>query len=112
MNDDALMRTLAALRTQYLAEAPDRIGALEAVVGRLRAGDRAGLGELRHLLHRLAGSGGAYGLQTVTDTARAGERTVHAVEQQAGPLSAADIQTIAARVADVAAAFRAAGARV
>lgn len=112
MSDDELLRTLAALRERYLAEAPERIHALQAVLARIEGGERAALADLRHLLHRLAGSGGAYGLDAVTDTARAGEAAAHTLEQLNAPLTAADMRGLADRVAAVASAFREAGASI
>jgi chemotaxis protein histidine kinase CheA len=111
VSDDAeLLRTLAALREQYVAEAPGRLAALAAAFERARSGDLAALDELRQLLHRLAGSGGAYGLQAVTDTARAGELAAHSLLQQNTPIASEDARVLAEHLAAVAAAFRAAGA--
>ncbi len=113
MSEDAeLLRTLAALREQYVAEAPSRLAALDAAFARARSGDPAALGELRQLLHRLAGSGGAYGLQAVTDTARAGEIAVHALLERSIPVTDDDMRIVADHLAAVAAAFREAGANV
>lgn len=107
--DPELLRVLAGLRAQYLHEAPGRIAGLEATLGRL-SDDPDALAELRQLLHRLAGSGGAYGLQAVTDTARAGELAVRSLQERGTPPSAEERSALGAHVAAVAQAFREAGA--
>lgn len=113
MTDDAeLMRVLAGLREQYLAEAPERLAALRDAVDRARTGDDAALPELRLLLHRLAGSGGSYGLQAVTDAARAAEQEVHGLLGSPSPLPMNDATRLLDLVERVAIAFRASGAAV
>lgn len=113
MSEDAeLLRVLAGLRVQYLAEAPGRIADLESALAGSANGDPGSLAQLRQLLHRLAGSGGAYGLQAVTDTARAGELAVRALQEQATPPTPAELAALATHVAAVAQAFREAGATV
>lgn len=111
MNEDRdLQRILTGLRAQYLAEAPGRIADLRAVLGRVRGGDGSALGELRLLLHRLAGSGGSYGLQAVTDTARSAEHAVYELMDRAAPVSDRDTERMSTLVDAVALAFREAGA--
>jgi chemotaxis protein histidine kinase CheA len=111
MSDDAeLLRVLAGLRARYLAEAPARMDDVRQALAGIRTGDTAALGELRQLLHRLAGTGGSYGLQDVTDAARAGEQAVHAIQQRGTAPTPAEIADLAAHVQRVAEAFRGAGA--
>jgi chemotaxis protein histidine kinase CheA len=110
--DDDLLRALAVLREQYIAEAPGRIEALRAALEQTARGEGAALTELRQLLHRLAGSGGAYGLHAVSDAARAGELAIRAMVEGEVPPSADDCRILAQHVDAVAAAFRDAGARV
>jgi HPt (histidine-containing phosphotransfer) domain-containing protein len=109
VSDEELLRTLAALRAQYVAEAPARIEALRDATRRIAGGDRGAVGELRHLLHKLAGSGGAYGLQAVTDSARVGELRAHELEATNAPPSPDDAARLAELVEAVASAFRDAG---
>ncbi len=111
MSEDAdLLRVLAGLRAQYLAESPERLAGLQAALARVRAGDAAALADLRLLLHRLAGSGGSYGLQAVTDAARAGELVAYQLLDRGGHLSAADADRLAELLEGVANAFRESGA--
>jgi len=108
--DPQLLRVLANLRARYLAEASGRVADLRAALARVEQGDQAGLGELRQLLHRLAGSGGAYGLQAVTDSARAAEIAVRAIQERGSPPGAFELSSLADQIGSVGAAFGEAGA--
>ena len=101
-----LERVLAGLRRQYLGEAPERLAELRHALARAGAGDRAGLEELRLRFHRLAGSGGSYGLDDVTACARAGEQVVVEIERRGGDVSDDDVEALTARIAQLAEAFR------
>lgn len=59
------MDQMRALRLEYLASAVERLPAMEAS---LAAGE---LGELRSNAHKLAGSGGFYGFDAISDSGRA-----------------------------------------
>jgi HPt (histidine-containing phosphotransfer) domain-containing protein len=72
--DDPLFVALRALRGEYLADAPHKIAELWKSLARVRNGEPGADGELRTLVHRLAGSGGAYGFPVVTERARAAEQ--------------------------------------
>jgi HPt (histidine-containing phosphotransfer) domain-containing protein len=102
-----LERVLADLRRQYLHEAPERLAELRGALARAGAGSDAALKELRLLFHRLAGSGGSYGLDDVTASARAGEQLAYQLEQRGGRVSDADVEALTTRIGEVAAAFRA-----
>lgn len=78
-NDDELHRRLAELRAIYIAESPERLGELWRSFARVQNGDVAALVELGGMLHRLAGTGGSYGLMGVTEHARVAEHTVRAL---------------------------------
>jgi chemotaxis protein histidine kinase CheA len=111
MSEDAeLLRVLAGLRAQYLAEAPARLADLRSTLARAATGDAPALGELRQLLHRLAGSGGSYGLHEVTEAARAGELAIYQIQQREKPPTDADVRLLSSLVERVATAFRDAGA--
>ena len=111
MSEDAeLLRVLAGLRIQYLAEAPTRLADLRSALARVAAGDAPALGELRQLLHRLAGSGGSYGLQDVTEAARAGELALYQIQQRGIPPTDQDVNLLSSLIEGVASAFRDAGA--
>ena len=107
-NGAELERVLAELRRQYLREAPERLAELRGALARAGAGSHVALKELRLLFHRLAGSGGSYGLDAVTASARSGERIAFEVEGRGGPVSDADVESLAACIAQLAEAFRAA----
>ena len=61
---------VAALKRDYLRDAPERLAELRKDVAALRAGERDALESLRQRFHRLAGSGGSYGVPRVTDVSR------------------------------------------
>lgn len=104
-SDAALRRALAALRREYLDEAPRRLSEMWSAFARAGQGDRAALADLETLFHRLAGTGGAYGLPAVTDAARGGEVAVHDVLAVAGPPDAAALSALRDHIQNVADAF-------
>ncbi len=66
----------AALQRDYLRDAPERLAELRKDVAAWRAGEPDALESLRQRFHRLAGSGGSYGFQEVTDISRAMEHRI------------------------------------
>ncbi|HEY4099730.1 MAG TPA: diguanylate cyclase [Gemmatimonadales bacterium] len=70
--DDAL----AALRRDYLRDAPERLAELRKDLAAFRAGEPDALESLRQRFHRLAGSGGSYGFPRVTVVAREMEHRI------------------------------------
>jgi len=99
--DDQLAVAIEALRAQYLAEAPTRIAELWTEFARVQNGDAHALPALRTLAHRLAGSGGSYGLPDVTTCGRAMDQFCRAV---GGALPSspqvADLRLLIQRIAD------------
>lgn len=73
---DPVAEALRSLRRTYLEEAPARVAELRRALARLRDRDDAAETTLSTLLHRLAGSGGAYGFPAVSVIARELERVV------------------------------------
>ena len=67
---DPVAEALRSLRRTYLDEAPARVGELRRAAAALRDLDEAAETTLTTLLHRLAGSGGAYGFPAVSVIAR------------------------------------------
>lgn len=69
--EDAAVR-IAALREAYQARLPARMDALQALAERAdnNPDDRAARESLQHQLHKLAGSGGSYGLTSLSLQAR------------------------------------------
>ena len=103
--EDPLFLALRKLRAEYLAEAPAKIAELWSAFERVQNGDREAAGALRTHVHRLAGSGGAYGLPDVTDYARKAEQLIdRALASTAGP-SAVDLGQLREHLAGVADAF-------
>lgn len=98
---------LARLRADYLTRLPGELAALRDLADRLAVGDldRAGIGELHHRLHKLAGSGGTFGLAGLSARARALE--VRAKDWLQAP--APDAATRAAFAAEVGALAAGAG---
>jgi diguanylate cyclase (GGDEF)-like protein len=61
------------LRKEYLAEAPARLDELRKDLAAACAREPEALASLRSRFHKLAGSGGSYGFQAITDASREGE---------------------------------------
>lgn len=68
---------IARLRNGYLQSLPAQVDELKALADTLcgNESDRAALEDLHHRLHKLAGSGGTFGLNRLSETARGLERT-------------------------------------
>src|SRR5262245_12776624 len=67
--DDAFLE----LPREYIEELPARLDELRADAAGFRAGEPAAVASLKTRFHRLAGSGGSYGFQDISDLARATE---------------------------------------
>jgi len=72
----AVAEQLTQLRKDYLARLPAELAALEVLATSIESSeiDYARLGELQHRLHKLAGSGGTFGLAALSAGARSLER--------------------------------------
>ncbi len=68
---------LIQLQWEYVREAPQRLAELRKDLAAFRAGEPDALDSLRTRFHRLAGSGGSYGLPRVTEVARAAELRIN-----------------------------------
>jgi HPt (histidine-containing phosphotransfer) domain-containing protein len=101
--DDPLFVALRALRGEYLADAPQKIAELWNALARVQNGEPDSAGELRTLVHRLAGSGGAYGFPVVTERARAAEQLID--RRIAAGFAAAELAELRAHLQAVADAF-------
>jgi len=84
------------------------VGVVTAALAQSSGGDTTELKELARLFHRLAGSGGSYGIDAVTTAARAGEHLADALAPAGKPLSPEDAAALQSHIAGVAAAFEAA----
>ena len=108
--DDAQQQALAAqlakLRANYLARLLAELAALQALGADLHGGerDRASLNELHKRLHKLTGSGGTFGLTSLSAAARALEQRVQA--WLAGDLDGLDATACRSLAADLAALSR------
>lgn len=102
---------MASLRQGYLSSAGARIKELSRSVSSLRGdpSDRNALRDLKQGFHRLAGSGGTYGLDAVTEIGSRGEEVVGALIESGGDPSPEDLECVASCVMDLEAAFK--GAR-
>jgi len=103
---DPVAAALRELRREYHAEAPARVAELEHALDRLRAGEDGADARLGVLLHRLAGSGGAYGFPKVSVVARELEQMVRGEPEW----TEARLGELQAGLGDIAAAFAAGGA--
>ncbi len=104
-SDDSLAQQLRALRREYLADSGQRVEELRALYGRLAAGERSALPDLRQAFHRLAGSGGSYGFPRVSERSRDGERLVVRLAGESGAIGPADLESVRGCVEGVAHAF-------
>ena len=102
MRRQALVEQMAKLRADYLARLPAELAALQALAGDLRGEerDRAGLEALHLRLHKLAGSGGTFGLAALGEAASVLEQRV--VVWLAGELKEVDASARRAFAAELA----------
>lgn len=107
-SDDRLEALMRGLRTQYLGDADERVAELWSDIARVEAGDRDALDELRRRFHKLAGSGGSYGLDDVTTCSREGESAAKRLLDAGAPPDAAAFTELSTHVRRVADAFAAA----
>lgn len=103
--DENLENAMKALRSEYLASAPLRVGELWRALERVQNGESEGLGELRLLVHRLAGSGGGYGFPDVSTAARAADTFCRSLIDAADRPGARDVTELRVLIQDVADAF-------
>lgn len=103
--DENLENAMKALRSEYLADAPLRIGELWGALERVQNGEAAGLTELRILVHRLAGSGGGYGFPDVSAAARAADTFCRSLIDAADRPGARDVTELRVLIQGVADAF-------
>jgi len=106
MNPSSLDR-LRALEASYRAALPARLAAMEQAWRLARAGDAARLVELHGLAHRLAGSGGMYGLPALSAAARSLVDLLQPCLGAGLPLAATAIARIETALAALAEAARA-----
>jgi len=95
----------AALRAEYLVGAPAKMAELWSCFARVQNGERGAAPDLRVLVHRLAGSGGAYGVPAVTERSRAAEQLIDRIHGAGRAWSAADLEQLRAHLNGVADAF-------
>jgi HPt (histidine-containing phosphotransfer) domain-containing protein len=103
-----LERVLRELRATYIAESPQRLAEVEAALSRVEQGEREASAELARLLHRLAGSGGSYGLPAVTSAARAAEALASDIATSVSAPAPDEIRALRESVGEIAGAFDAA----
>lgn len=107
MSEDELRAVLLKLRATYIAEWPERRAELEAELSRVGTGASGAAKELGRLFHRLAGSGGSYGIDAVTQAARPGEHLADALAA-AGAVTPSQVEELRSHILAIAAAFEAA----
>ena len=99
----AVAEQMAILRNGYLARLPAELSALSELAASIHDSniDRDRLNEMHHRLHKLAGSGGTFGLASLSSHARSLEQRVKA--WLGNSPAALDTQALQVFVADVAA---------
>src|SRR6185436_7740706 len=96
---------MRGLRAEYLAQAPGRVAELWTSLERVQNGDADALGELRVLVHRIAGSGGGYGFPDVSRAARLADDFCRGILLRESPAGASDVARLRELVQGVADAF-------
>ena len=105
-DEDAKLReALRLLRAEYLAASDERVRELWEMLDRVQNGDAAALPALRVLVHRLAGSGGGYGVPDVSVAARNADVRCRALIDAAVPPDAGDVTQLRVLIQGVADAF-------
>ncbi|HPF60992.1 MAG: diguanylate cyclase [Gemmatimonadetes bacterium] len=74
--DGAVDDPILQLQWEYIREAPERLAELRKDLAAFRVGEPDALDSLKRRFHKLAGSGGSYGLPRVTEIARAAEQRI------------------------------------
>lgn len=103
--DDRLDAALRRLREDYLAAAPERVAELWTSYARVQNGGIPALEGFRTLVHRLAGTGGSYGLPRVTERARMADLDCRALLEAGGVVTPDDLLRLRKLVQDIADAF-------
>lgn len=104
---DGIEGKLARLRRAYLARLPDRVAKIEAAAGAVggdpsSAAGRAGVEALRFLAHKLAGSGGTFGLAAVGAAAEDVERACETLLEAPSADARADLDRLIGALRDAA----------
>jgi chemotaxis protein histidine kinase CheA len=60
---------MAELAGKFIERSTGELATMRAAVAALEAGDASALGEIRHLAHRMAGTGATLGFETFSDRA-------------------------------------------
>jgi hypothetical protein len=103
--DDELQRKLRVLRQSYVDDGPRRMAELWSAFARVQNGDVAAIADLGERLHRLAGTGGAYGLARVTEYARGAEAQCQAIRSAGRAANAAECESLRGAIQNLATAF-------
>jgi chemotaxis protein histidine kinase CheA len=76
---------MAELAAKFLERSDADIQSMRAGLARLASGDAAALGEVRHLAHRMAGTGATLGFEPLSELARRLEQLADGCEDGAIP---------------------------
>ncbi len=76
---DPMAEVMRNLRREYLKGAPERIRELRTLFAAVQRKETGAVDGLRRAFHKLAGSGGSYGFESISTTSRAGEHLAQAV---------------------------------
>lgn len=108
---DPLAEVMRSLRREYLKGAPERVRELRALLIAVQRNEHGAVDDLRRAFHKLAGSGGSYGFESVSTTSRAGEHLARAViDRMGGATEPADLAGLTESVEAVVRALGAAQA--
>jgi chemotaxis protein histidine kinase CheA len=103
MNDNREQKIVAArtrmaeLAARFIARSRGDLLKMRADLAKLGAGDMTALAEIRHLAHRMAGTGATLGFETLGERAADAEAAIDALPPGAPP----DAPTIARLAADI-----------
>jgi HPt (histidine-containing phosphotransfer) domain-containing protein len=90
----AIKARMIDLAARFVVRSASDLELMRASLAKLSSGDAAGLEEIRHLAHRMCGTGATLGFEALSDCALQVEKL--ADELSTGPAGAAQIGTIEA----------------
>ena len=94
-----LEEKLAALRESYRRTLPQQLEALRAKLANAQTGGSDALADAARLAHRVKGTAGSYGFETVAAELEGIEDRLERVEREGAPLAASDRDALDAALA-------------
>lgn len=93
---DAARARMAELAAKFLDRTEGDIAAMRDALGRMALGDASAVGEIRHLAHRMVGTGATLGFESLSDGAQVLEKLAEDCAPGASPDEATRAKFVAA----------------